>query len=1426
MSQARPSLGQHIDTHLAMLTKRLLGTAAHVDTAARIASRGFVVRRSIWMKLKDQARQPSRNLGHIARRLVDKSKRKLRRMYEALRRRPDKPLTRLTTRSVAPHSPASGMQLLALEPRIVFDAAAVATADQASENAQQHQAESAAPGQSASTPPDDVVFTDAATDADPLPQQRHEIAFVDGSVSNVAELIAGIDPSFEIVMLDRTSDGVEQMAAVLRGRMEVDAIHILSHGSDGRLDLGNGVLDAISIGSSHADELATIRGALSTDADILIYGCNVASGENGRAFVSALAAATGADVAASTDDTGTATRGGDWDLETRQGLIESSLIDAPEWNGLLAPVNISATTAPVVRDNTGTIVTGVNTGGVVRHITDVTKMVGATATWGNAGFVGSTAIDLRATVMAVTDTNSAAGLAFDPSLNFAISNGDDPSVRIESAEVRIKWEVFAAGTNIVAAGDVGFFIRDIDAFGNLLDGTGAVQYVNLAGPKPQESVRADFDELSNYQTESLATTHLIVGLNIDPDTGATITNPAHSSFGKITATNLTATELAGSVSGVKFNWTNVAAWETTYRVAPPPGVLPLDGPYTFNGVADLNNNFATQGQRFFDHDGDGDLTFVAPYTVDMRSLDLDANNSTAPGTAATVTFTENGSAVSVVDADVDISGLDTRVVSATVALTNAKPGDELLVGGSAATSGTVNGLSYTITNASGVIRVLLSGNVTDPTIYETALKQITFQNASENPDTTDRLINVSFSNGTVTSNVALSTIDVVAVNDAPSSTDDSVTTAEDTPKVLGLTDFGTYADPEGGAIAFVRFTALETDGSLEYFDGSAWVAVTLNQVVTAADITGGKLRAVPDANEIGTAYATVGFQVSDGTAFAAASNTLTVEVTPVNDAPAGADKTLAMVEDTTITLTVADFGFSDPHDAPANTLQDVKISSLPLNGTLSYNGTAITAAQISAGYFVTAADIAAGKISFTPPANANGTAYASFSFQVRDNGGTASGGVALDPTPNTIIIDVTPVADAVTAIAPSAQTTPEDASIVFSTANGNAIEFDDPDNSVSGNVIVKLSVPNGTLQLGGTSGLVSVSGNGSETIIVTGTMASITTALDGLNYTPPADFYGAVGTELSITVTRPADLGFLDSGFEQPAFASGVNFALDSAVPGWDTTATDHKIEFWSHGALGVAAFEGSQFVELNAFEVSTLSQTFTPSAAGGDLTVTFAHRGRSGADTMRVTATDLGADGVLGGGDDTVLFTQTYTDGNTAWQQYQADLGTATGNPIRLAFESVNSVGGPTIGNFLDAISIYDSSLSTTATMALTVTSVVDIVADTVTTTEDTPLTFNVMTGSDGASADNFESLVAAVTSITQPSHGSVSFSANGSMTYTPAKDFTGTDTFTYTVATANNTETTTVTVTVTPVADAPLATDNRDGSTISDGAMSGISA
>ena len=86
----------------------------------------------------------------------------------------------------------------------------------------------------------------------------------------------------------------------------------------------------------------------------------------------------------------------------------------------------------------------------------------------------------------------------------------------------------------------------------------------------------------------------------------------------------------------------------------------------------------------------------------------------------------------------------------------------------------------------------------------------------------------------------------------------------------------------------------------------------------------------------------------------------------------------------------------------------MKITTLPGAGTLTQQ----RRGRHRAGEFISVADIAAGNLKFTPGANANGAPYASFTFQVQDNGGTANGGVDLDQTPNTITINVTSVNDA------------------------------------------------------------------------------------------------------------------------------------------------------------------------------------------------------------------------------------------------------------------------------------------------------------------------------------------------------------------------------------------------------------------------------
>ena len=249
-------------------------------------------------------------------------------------------------------------------------------------------------------------------------------------------------------------------------------------------------------------------------------------------------------------------------------------------------------------------------------------------------------------------------------------------------------------------------------------------------------------------------------------------------------------------------------------------------------------------------------------------------------------------------------------------------------------------------------------------------------------------------------------ITVTPVNDAPTSTNDAITTAEDTPLVLALTDFGTYADVEGTPIASVRISSLATDGQLQ-FDTSGtgtWVAVTLNQVISAANITAGRLRFAPDLNENASPYATIGFQVSDGTAFSAATYTLTANVTPVNDAPTSTNDAITTAEDTPLVLALTDFGtYADVEGTP---IASVRISSLATDGQLQFDtsGTG-TWVAVTLNQVISAADITAGRLRFAPDLNENGSPYATIGFQVSD-------GTAFSAATYTLTANVTPVNDA------------------------------------------------------------------------------------------------------------------------------------------------------------------------------------------------------------------------------------------------------------------------------------------------------------------------------------------------------------------------------------------------------------------------------
>src|SRR4028119_848332 len=156
------------------------------------------------------------------------------------------------------------------------------------------------------------------------------IAFIDTQVENYQSLIAGVKPGTEVVVLDGNRDAIDQITQILGDRTNIDSIHIVSHGAPGSLQLGDGSVSLDDIeGDRNSLQQWFSQRTYSTrknPPNILLYGCSVAAGETGKAFVKRLSQLTGARVAASQNLTGSVAKGGDWELEVRTGKIETPLV--------------------------------------------------------------------------------------------------------------------------------------------------------------------------------------------------------------------------------------------------------------------------------------------------------------------------------------------------------------------------------------------------------------------------------------------------------------------------------------------------------------------------------------------------------------------------------------------------------------------------------------------------------------------------------------------------------------------------------------------------------------------------------------------------------------------------------------------------------------------------------------------------------------------------------------------------------------------------------------------------------------------------------------------------------------------------------------------------------------------------------------------
>ncbi|WP_380783642.1 Ig-like domain-containing protein [Sphingomonas sp. R86520] len=1217
------------------------------------------------------------------------------------------------------------------------------------------------------------------------------IVFIDTSVDDYQQLAAQWASQAQVVLIDGTRDGIDQIRAALAGQTDISAIHIVSHGDQGEFWIGTTRVDQAAIDGDLAGSLAAIGRSLAQGGDILIYGCDFAEGDAGAAALASFARATGADVAASTDVTGYAPRGGDWVLEAHSGSIEARSLDGGDWAHTLdpnTPVPISVTADSLtVTNGQGTVVVSGTTGyGTDSRSPDVG--VGSVARWSGAATFNGQSVDLIATVVSLSAGDA---VRFNRPTGTG-ANGDDPTFLLRDlttgasdAIVQIRWSLVVSGTNTALPADVRFTIADIDGIGG--------------NPNSRETVSTSTDNLAYFTRERVS------------DIAFT------SSLNRITASgtqneNTDATQPVTPKSAATFDWTKVSSFDLTYTLT--------------------TNTVTTQAQ--FYQDGDADFLYSDPVYVSIPRLDLDGNDSTAAGNDAHFTFTENGPGVPVVDTDVVVTNpMDINaVIGASVTLTNYQAGDMLSVGTLPANIAATVGAA-----SNGRIVVTLTGNGSE-TDYDAALKAIRFSNTSDTPSTTQRVLTVSFSNDTLTSAVATSRIDVIAVNDFPTARNDSATTAEDTAVTIAVLVNDT--DPDGDPLTVTSATALHgsvvrnADGTLTYtpnanYNGTdtisyaisdgqggtsnATVAVTITPVNDAPTSVG----TLPDrASSDGAAvsYATAGgFTDVDGDALSYTATGLPAGLTinastgvisgtidrSASQAGGGSYAVVVTARDPSNAATTQRFTLTATNPAPtavndsATTAEDTAVTIAVLANDTDPDGDPLTVTSATAlhGSVVRNAD---GTVTYTPNANYNGTD--TISYAISDGqGGTSNA---------TVAVTITPVNDAPASVGTLPDRASSDgAAVSYATAGG----FTDIDGDAL--TYTATGLPAG-LTINASTGVISGTIDRSASQVGGGSYAVVVTARDPSN--------AATTQRFTLTATNPAPTARNDSATTAEDTAVTIAVLANDTDPDGDPLAVTSATAL--HGSV-VRNTDGTLTYTPNANYngTDTISYAISDGQGGTSnatvaVTITPVNDAPASVGTLPDRASSDGAAvsyATAGGFTDIDGDTLTYTaTGLPAGLTINASTGVISGTIDR----SASQVSG---GAYAVVVTARDpSNAATTQRFTLTATNPAPTaVNDSATTAEDTAVTIAVLANDTDPDGDPLT-----VTSATAL-HGSVVRNADGTLTYTPNANYNGTDTISYAISDGQGgVSNATVAVTITPVNDAPASVGTLPDRASSDGA------
>ncbi|MET0074000.1 MAG: Ig-like domain-containing protein [Candidatus Thiodiazotropha lotti] len=928
----------------------------------------------------------------------------------------------------------------------------------------------------------------------------HKIILVDENTPDhyalIDDILAQADDThqFDIFLVSADRDGIDQISEILSSFSDLDAVHLISHAEDGVVQLGNTTLDSLSL-QDNLNAIQAWGNSFSEDGDLLIYGCNLAATENGQSLVDSLASLTGADVAASDDLTGHESQGGDWDLEYRTGDIEAGIAISENqqaawqatlataasddftsgnysggsgWSGDWTEVNGDGNIGTgAIQVNTNQLILGdgeVEAPVYVQRIVDLSGAGSATLDfdWGRNG----ESWDNLVSVAISTD-----GTNWTPLTTLAdgsSTSGQHESIDISahiSATTYIRFVRGAWGTGEHYIDNVQITYNAASNIAPSLDSTKSpsLDAVNEDAGAPSGAVGSLISSLVDFASPVGQVDNIT-----DPDAGALLgiaVTAADTTNGTwyYSTNNGTNWNALGAVSegnarllaadsntrlyfqpdadynGTIANAVTFRAWDQTSGANGSTADLLTnltivdqfttaaysnnDGSVNWNGnwtefsddsSASSGNIQINSGSLYLDNVDGGDFESIT------RAFDLTGAAS------STLTFDFSGYAFSGTDAfaiEVSNNGGSTWTRLEEIAYID-DPGSNFSGGRS------FDLQTYLSLTNDMVLRFQVTSG------FAGAGQHVRFDNVQITVPPIGG--HTAFSSATDTASLTVN-----PVNDAPTAANNTVTTNEDTTYTFADADFN-FSDIDGDTLASVKITTLESVGALQ-LNG---VDVTLNQVVTKADIDAGNLKFVPIADANGAGYDSFGFSVNDGTTDSVANYTMTVDVTTLNDAPTAANNTVSTNEDTVYTFSASDFNFSD---IDGDTLASVKITTLETVGALQLSGVDVALNQV-----ITKTDIDAGNLKFIPVANANGAGYDSFGFSVND--GTADSAATY-----TMTVDVTAVNDAPTA-ANNTVTTNEDTTYTFAAAD---FGFSDIDGDTISSVKITTLETVGALQLSG-----------------------------------------------------------------------------------------------------------------------------------------------------------------------------------------------------------------------------------------------------------------------------------------------------------------------------------------------------------------------